>query len=120
MVELMLSQSSQACFGLMRLEFKELRRIANALGESSASALRQEQLGRLVALLPDGVAVPLVEVLEELGIPHSGGTLAAKRAGCIFSAFVSGVTGGVRAMIANTKTVKSWHAAQKKLPPQKR
>lgn len=86
--------------------------------------LQQKSFRELIAeyaeALPDGVAVPLVEVLEELGIPHSGGTLAAKRAGCIFSAFVSGVTGGVRAMIANTKTVKSWHAAQKKLPPQKR
>ena len=56
MVELMLSQSSQACFGLMRLEFKELRRIANALGEGSASALRQEQLERLGALLPDNAS----------------------------------------------------------------
>ena len=86
--------------------------------------LQQKSFRELIAeyaeSLPDGVAVPLVEVLEELGIPHSGGTLAAKRAGCIFSAFVSGASGGVRAMIANTKTVKSWHAAQKKLPPQKR
>ena len=86
--------------------------------------LQQKSFRELIAeyaeSLPDGVAVPLVEVLKELGIPYSGGTLAAKRAGCIFSAFVSGVTGGVRAMIANTKTVKSWHAAQKKLPPQKR
>ena len=56
MVELMLSQSSQACFGLMRLEFKELRRIANALGEASASALRQEQLERLGALLPENAS----------------------------------------------------------------
>lgn len=80
----------------------------------------RELIAEYAEALPDGVAVPLGEVLEELGIPYSGGTLAAKRAGCIFSAFVSGVTGGVRAMIANTKTVKSWHAAQKKLPPQKR
>ncbi|MBM5818849.1 MAG: sensor domain-containing phosphodiesterase [Cyanobacteria bacterium K_DeepCast_150m_m2_101] len=56
MVELMLSQSSQACFGLMRLEFKELRRIANALGEASANALRSEQLERLAALLPDNAS----------------------------------------------------------------
>ena len=56
MVELMLSQSSQACFGLMRLEFKELRRIANALGEASANALRREQLERLAALLPDNAS----------------------------------------------------------------
>jgi hypothetical protein len=40
----------------MRLEFKELRRIANALGEGSASALRQEQLERLGALLPDNAS----------------------------------------------------------------
>jgi hypothetical protein len=86
--------------------------------------LHQKSFRDLIAeyaeALPDGVAVPLGEALEELGIPYSGGTLAAKRAGCIFSAYVSGVTGGVRAMIANTKTVQSWHAAQKKLPPQKR
>ena len=56
MVDLMLSQSSQACFGVMRLEFKELRRIANALGEASASALRQEQLERLGAVLPDNAS----------------------------------------------------------------
>jgi len=56
MVELMLSQSSQACFGLMRLEFKELRRIANALGEANANALRGEQLERLAALLPDNAS----------------------------------------------------------------
>jgi EAL domain-containing protein (putative c-di-GMP-specific phosphodiesterase class I)/GGDEF domain-containing protein len=56
MVELMLSQSSQACFGLMRLEFKDLRRIANALGEASANALRSEQLERLAALLPDNAS----------------------------------------------------------------
>lgn len=56
MVDLMLSQSSQACFGVMRLEFKDLRRIANALGEASASALRQEQLERLGAVLPDNAS----------------------------------------------------------------
>jgi len=56
MVELMLSQSSQACFGLMRLEFKELSRIANALGEASANTLRGEQLERLAALLPDNAS----------------------------------------------------------------
>jgi hypothetical protein len=86
--------------------------------------LHQKSFRDLIAeyaeALPDGVAVPIKEVLEELGIPYSGGILAAKRAGCIFSAYVSGVTGGVRSMIANLKTVQSWHAAQKKLPPQKR
>ncbi len=86
--------------------------------------LQQKSFRDLIAeyaeALPDGVAVPIKEVLEELGIPYSGGILAAKRSGCIFSAYVSGVTGGVRSMIANTKTVQSWHAAQKKLTPQKR
>jgi hypothetical protein len=80
----------------------------------------RDLISEYAAALPDGVAVPIKEVLEELGIPYSGGILAAKRSGCIFSAYVSGVTGGVRSMIANTKTVKSWHAAQKKLTPQKR
>ena len=56
MVELMLSQSSQAFFGVMRLEFKELRRIANALGEATAMVLRQELQERLAALLPDNAS----------------------------------------------------------------
>ncbi|MGA0022145.1 MAG: EAL domain-containing protein [Vulcanococcus sp.] len=56
MVELMLSQSSHASFGVMRLEFKELRRIANALGEATAMALRQELQERLAALLPDNAS----------------------------------------------------------------
>ena len=56
MVELMLTQANQACFGLLRLEFKELRRIANALGESSAGALREAQLERLEAVLPNNAS----------------------------------------------------------------
>ena len=53
MVKLMLSQDTQAGFGILRLEFKELRRIANALGEATASALRSEQMERLSQLLSD-------------------------------------------------------------------
>ena len=53
MVELMLCQNSQAGFGILRVEFKELRRIANALGEAVASALRREQMERLSQLLSD-------------------------------------------------------------------
>ena len=56
MVELMLTQNSQACFGVMRLEFKELRRIAHALGESTAASLRQAQLERLSQLLPENAS----------------------------------------------------------------
>ena len=52
MVELMLNHSSGACFGLLRLEFKEWRRIANALGEAIASEVRSSQLQRLSELLP--------------------------------------------------------------------
>ncbi len=53
MVELMLCQDTQAGFGILRLEFKELRRIANALGEATAGALRNEQMERLSQLLSD-------------------------------------------------------------------
>ena len=56
MVELMLSQSSQACFGLIRLEFKELRRIAGALGEATAGVLREAQRERLAQVLPDNAS----------------------------------------------------------------
>ena len=52
MVELLLHQSSGACFGLLRLEFKEWRRIANALGETIAAEVRCQQLQRLGELLP--------------------------------------------------------------------
>ena len=52
MVGLMLSQNSTACFGVLRVEFKEWRRIANALGEPIASEMRRAQLQRLATLLP--------------------------------------------------------------------
>lgn len=56
MVELMLAQNNQACFGVMRLEFKELRRIASALGERTAASLRHAQLERLSQLLPENAS----------------------------------------------------------------
>ena len=56
MVELMLSQRSQACFGIIRLEFKDLRRIAGALGEATAGVLREAQRERLGQALPENAS----------------------------------------------------------------
>ena len=56
MVELMLSQSNQACFGIIRLEFKDLRRIAGALGEATAGVLREAQRERLGQALPENAS----------------------------------------------------------------
>jgi hypothetical protein len=70
--------------------------------------------------LPDGKAVSLLDVLEELGMPSGSGRNAAKKAGVSFIAHVNGVAGGVRAMMANPKTVKKWNEAHKELPQKKR
>ena len=52
MVDLMFDQNISACFGLLRLEFKDWHRIANALGEAVAADVRRRQLQRLCELLP--------------------------------------------------------------------
>lgn len=52
----MLSQSNQACFGIIRLEFKDLRRIAGALGEATAGVLREAQRERLGQALPENAS----------------------------------------------------------------
>ena len=56
MVELMVNQNSTTCFGVLRLEFKEWRRIATALGEAIAAAMRSAQLQRLSQLLPENAS----------------------------------------------------------------
>jgi len=79
----------------------------------------ENRLLKYVAELPDGKAVPLIEAAQELGMGYSPALLAAKKAGICFNAFLPGAVGSARALIANLKTVKSWQAAQKKLPPQR-
>jgi hypothetical protein len=79
-----------------------------------------EQFADYANAIEDGKAIELSEVCSELGVSLSAGRAAAKKAGVAFNAHIPGVTGGCRAMIANPRTVKEWHAAQKKLPPQKR
>ena len=79
----------------------------------------ENRLLKYVADLPDGKAVPLIEAAQELGMGYSPALLAAKKAGICFNAFLPGAVGSARALIANLKTVKSWQAAQKKLPPQR-
>jgi hypothetical protein len=79
-----------------------------------------ERLVEYAAALPDGKAVTLAEAAEELGLTYSPALSSARKEGITFSAFLAGMGGGARAMIANPQTVKAWHDAQKKLPAKKR
>ena len=79
-----------------------------------------EQLAEYAENLPDGKAVELWEVLQELGIPLGNGRNSAKKAGIVFNAYLSGAAGGVRVMIANPRTIQKWNEAHQKLPSPKR
>jgi hypothetical protein len=81
-----------------------------------SSETAESRLLAYVAKLPDGKAVPLIEAAQEMGIGYSPALLSAKKAGICFNAFLPGAAGSARALIANPKTVKAWHDAQKKLP----
>lgn len=75
-----------------------------------------KQLVEFASSLPDGKAVPLLDVIDELGYTLSPAIQAAKKAGICFKARLEGSgTGGYKTMIANPKTVKQWLDAQKKL-----
>ena len=56
MLELMVDQSSGACFGLLRLEFKDWNRIRIALDREVAEVMRDTQLTRLQQLLPENAS----------------------------------------------------------------
>lgn len=84
-------------------------------GETAAT-----RLANYVADLPDGKAVPLHEVVQDLGMNYAPALHAAKKVGICFNAFLPGAAGSARALIANPQTVKAWHDAQKKLKAPKR
>jgi hypothetical protein len=79
-----------------------------------------ERLAAYAAELPDGKAVYLADVTQELDMNYTPCLHAARKAGLIFNAFISGSGGGPRAMLANPKTVKAWQEAQQTMPPKKR
>jgi hypothetical protein len=81
-----------------------------------SSETAESRLLAYVAKLPDGKAVPLIEAAQEMGISYSPALLSAKKAGICFNAFLPGLAGSARALIANLKTVKAWQDAQKKMP----
>ena len=56
MLELMVEQGSGACFGLLRLEFKDWRRLRVALDRKIADVMRDTQLTRLQQLLPENAS----------------------------------------------------------------
>jgi EAL domain-containing protein (putative c-di-GMP-specific phosphodiesterase class I)/GAF domain-containing protein len=56
MVELLINLNNQACFALLRMELKELRRIASTLGDPVADTLRHELQQRLSRLVPENTS----------------------------------------------------------------
>lgn len=56
MVELLINLNNHACFALVRMELKELRRIASTLGDAVADILRQELQQRLSRLVPENAS----------------------------------------------------------------
>lgn len=76
---------------------------------------RSEMLIEIAERLPDGKAVEINAVCEELDYSLSPALIVAKRSGIYFRAYAKGRKGGAVGMIANPKTVKQWENAQKKL-----
>ena len=79
-----------------------------------------ERLADYAATLPDGKAVCLTDVVQELEMNYAPALLAGKNIGVVFNAYLPHAPGGARAFVANPNTIKTWHEAQQKMPPKKR